>query len=74
MVFVLINTNMGKEKEVVKKLEQIPQIKDIYTVYGEKDLIVRLQGETMEEIKNAVSQQIRGHNDVRSTMTLITVN
>ena len=41
--FVLINTNLGSEKEIKDKLLKIDEVKETYEVYGVYDLIVKLE-------------------------------
>jgi DNA-binding Lrp family transcriptional regulator len=42
-------------------------------IYGFYDLIVRVETETIEEMKNVVSLRIRRLDKVRSTNTMIVV-
>jgi DNA-binding Lrp family transcriptional regulator len=71
--FVLINTNMGLEGEVTKDLKEISEVKDVYSVYGVYDLVVRLEADTMEELKKAISDRVRRLKNVRTTLTMIVV-
>lgn len=71
--YVLINTEMGSENEVLKNLGNILEIKEAYTVYGVYDILARLETETMEELKNAISWKVRRLKRVRSTLTMIVV-
>ncbi len=71
VAFVLINTELGAEDEVKKKLMDQPEVVEAHIVYGVYDLIVKLKAETMEKIKNAVTWKIRRMDKVRSTLTMI---
>jgi DNA-binding Lrp family transcriptional regulator len=73
VAFVLINTNMGLEGEVTKDLKEISEVKDVYSVYGVYDLVVRLEADTMEELKKAISDKVRRLKNVRTTLTMIVV-
>jgi DNA-binding Lrp family transcriptional regulator len=73
IAFVLINTNMGLEGEVTKDLKEISEVKDVYSVYGVYDLVVRLEADTMEELKKAISDRVRRLKNVRTTLTMIVV-
>ena len=42
-----------------------------YVSYGVYDLIIKVKADTMEELKEAVTNKIRKINQVRSTLTLI---
>jgi DNA-binding Lrp family transcriptional regulator len=72
--FILINTDMGSESQVSDELDQIEEVKEVYGVYGVYDLVVRLESETLEQLKEAISYKIRGLKNVRSTLTMIVVD
>jgi DNA-binding Lrp family transcriptional regulator len=57
----------------MRSLKPIPEVKEAQTVYGEYDIIIRVETETMKEMKNLVSWRIRRLYRVRSTMTMIVV-
>jgi DNA-binding Lrp family transcriptional regulator len=66
-----LNVETGTEEEVMKSLRDIRAVKEARMVYGVYDLIVRVETETMEELKNVVSWTVRRLDRVRSTMTMI---
>lgn len=69
--YVLISASPGSEGEVFRDLEAIPEVKKTYLVDGVYDLVVHLEAETMEELKNAVTIKIAGIEEFRSSMTLV---
>jgi DNA-binding Lrp family transcriptional regulator len=71
--YLLLNVETGTEEEVMRSLKPIPEVKEAQTVYGEYDIIIRVETETMKEMKNLVSWRIRRLYRVRSTMTMIVV-
>ena len=71
--FVLINAEIGAESEVLKDLKGIPEVKEAHMVYGVYDIIARVETETMQELKDAISWKIRRLDKVRSTLTMIVV-
>lgn len=73
IAFVLINTNIGFEAEVTEGLRNIPEVKEVYGVYGVYDIVVRVEAESMDQLKEVISQKIRGLSNVRSTLTMIVV-
>ena len=50
IAFVLINANIGEEAELVRELEMFDLVKEVYTVFGAHDLIVRLEAESTQGI------------------------
>ena len=71
IAFVLINTELGAEDEVRKKLLEIPEIEEAYAVYGVYDIIAKLRADSMEKIKEVITWKIRRMEKVRSTLTMI---
>jgi DNA-binding Lrp family transcriptional regulator len=49
--YLLINTGMGAENEVLESIKEIPNVKEAHSVNGEYDIIARVEGKTMEELK-----------------------
>ena len=71
--YVLLNTELGAETEVMKDMKMIVEIKEAHMVYGVYDIIARIEADTMEDLKNIISWKVRRINRVRSTLTMITV-
>ncbi len=71
--YVLLNTELGAETEVMKDMKMIVEIKEAHMVYGVYDIIARIEADTMEDLKNIISWKVRRLNRVRSTLTMITV-
>ena len=69
--FVLINAEIGSEDELLKELKKIPNMKEAHTVYGVYDIVVKIEAETMEKLKELVTWKVRRLDKVRSTLTMI---
>ena len=70
--FILVNTELGKESKVTEVLMKIDEIKNIYGLYGLYDLIIEIEADTMDRIKEVTFNNIRQLIDVKSTITLLT--
>jgi DNA-binding Lrp family transcriptional regulator len=71
MAFVLINTEIGSEGEVLKELLKIEGVKEAYVVYGVYDVVAKIKADTMEKLKDTVTWHVRRLDKVRSTLTMI---
>jgi len=71
--FVLVNTNLGSEAEVESELKKIEGIIGVYNVYGVYDLVVEIEAESDQKLKEIIFSRIRTFKQVRSTLTLTTV-
>ena len=70
--FVLINAEMGAD--LAKDLKAIPEVKEFYGVYGVYDYVVRLEANTMEQLKDVITNRIRLMENVRSTLTMMVID
>jgi len=70
--YFLINTKLGSEQEVTEALRGVKEITAVYSIYGVYDLIVEVEAETMDKVKEIVFNKIRSLDQVESTITLIT--
>ena len=73
MAFVLINTEIGSESDVLKTLKKVEGVKEAYTVYGVYDIIAKITSETMDKLKELVTWHVRRLDKVRSTLTMIVI-
>lgn len=71
LAFVLINAELGSEEEVVKELKKLPNVKEVYVVYGVYDLIVKVEAESLDKLKEYIFSKIRQMDKIRSTLTMI---
>ncbi|RLG17507.1 Lrp/AsnC family transcriptional regulator [Nanoarchaeota archaeon] len=68
--FVLVIVEPGKEGDVKKKLMNLPQAKEVHEIYGEYDLIIKVQTKSLQEL-DAFVTKLRKIKNVRATSTLI---
>ncbi|MCW3994873.1 MAG: Lrp/AsnC ligand binding domain-containing protein [Candidatus Bathyarchaeota archaeon] len=71
--FVLINTEIGSESDVLKELKKVEGVEEASAVYGVYDIVARVKAETMDKLKEIVTWRIRRLDKVRSTLTMIVV-
>ncbi|MEM2319249.1 MAG: Lrp/AsnC ligand binding domain-containing protein [Candidatus Bathyarchaeia archaeon] len=71
--FVLINTEIGSEADVLKDLRKIEGVEEAYSVYGVYDIIAKVNADTMDKLKEIVTWRIRRLDKVRSTLTMIII-
>ena len=73
VAFVLINTEMGSESEVLEELKKIDAVKEAYMTYGVYDVVAKVGADTMEKLKEIVTWKVRKLDKVRSTLTMIII-
>ncbi|MEM4799598.1 MAG: Lrp/AsnC ligand binding domain-containing protein, partial [Sulfolobales archaeon] len=57
--FVLINTEVGSETEIINSLKNYNEIKELYLVYGVYDIVARIEADSIEKLKEVVADKIR---------------
>lgn len=69
--YVLITTEIDRQEEVLQALQDFGSVKEAYAVSGVYNIIAILEAESLVELKNIVSTDIRGLPGVRSTLTMV---
>lgn len=69
--YILINSEIGAENELLGELKQIDNIVEAYSVYGVYDIIVKVGAESEEKLKELLNLKIRKLKKVRSTVSMI---
>ncbi|MHA2090501.1 MAG: Lrp/AsnC ligand binding domain-containing protein [Candidatus Kariarchaeaceae archaeon] len=73
VAFILINTEVAAEEEVMEELKNLPEVETVHLVYGIYDLIVKVRADTSDELKKSITKNMRNVHKIRSTMTMIAV-
>jgi DNA-binding Lrp family transcriptional regulator len=73
-LYLLIEAEMGKLEEVLKKIRQVPHVVEVEAVTGPFDLIVKIQAGHVNEALDVVVHKIRRIPGIKGTETLVTVS
>jgi DNA-binding Lrp family transcriptional regulator len=73
MAFVLINTEIGSENEVLDEVKKVDAVCEAYMVYGVYDVVAKVGADTMDKLKEIVTWNVRRLEKVRSTLTMIVI-
>jgi len=71
--YVLLNVEIDSGKEVLNALDEMPDVKESYQLYGVYDFIIRVEAETLQELKDLVEKRIRGIKKTGSMLSLICI-
>ncbi|HIH14418.1 MAG TPA: Lrp/AsnC family transcriptional regulator [Nanoarchaeota archaeon] len=69
--FVLVTTKSGSEKAVVEALKKLPEIKEAKILYGEYDLIAKVQADDIQKLNSFLLDKVRAIKEIEKTSTLI---
>jgi len=73
VAFVLINTKIDAMEKVLKALENVESVKEAYSVFGVYDVVVKVEADSMDKIKDLVTYRIRKLDGVSSSLTMIVI-
>jgi len=69
--FVLIVVKPGNEEKVYEELKKDPRVKEAYRVYGEYDIILRVEVPSIEDLDRFHDEVLRRIPEIEMTETLI---
>jgi DNA-binding Lrp family transcriptional regulator len=74
--YILINYDIGKktEQDIINRLRNMPGVIEVNKVNGVYDIVVKITSNTLESLKETITQDIRTIDYIRSTMTLIVID
>ncbi len=61
------------EKSVIDELKTINSVKDLKGVMGIYDILVKLEGNNSDDLKNIITSQIRKIPNIRTTLSVAVV-
>ncbi|MCC6002935.1 MAG: Lrp/AsnC ligand binding domain-containing protein [Thermofilum sp.] len=70
VAYILINCDIGKEKEVLEELKKITGVNEAHLLYGVYDIIVKVAGKNNMEIREMILTRIRKIPGVKRTLTM----
>ncbi len=69
--YVLMISKSGEEREAIGALNKLKEIKESKIVYGEYDIVAKIQVEDIGELNNFLLEKIRPIKHIEKTATLI---
>jgi DNA-binding Lrp family transcriptional regulator len=72
--FVLIETVVGKNKDVVNAIRQLNGVKSVDVVTGPYDIIAVIEGDTLNDIGEVVTSRIHPIGGISRTVTCLALS
>jgi len=73
IAFVLLDMDLGRSAEGVEELQCIPEVEYVYTLSGVYDIVIKLEAESIQHLKDIIATKIRSLNYVKSCITMLVV-
>jgi DNA-binding Lrp family transcriptional regulator len=71
--YVLLQIKPGMDRNVLNNVKELIQVKVIETVYGEYDMLIKVEVKRLEALDSFIFDTIRTIEGVESSTTLITM-
>ena len=74
IAFVLVQSTIGHEMEVLHDLLKIQYVKEAKGTFGYYDILVKIEADSEKEIGKIITKKIRKVKDVNTTTTLSVIS
>jgi len=71
--FVLLNCELGSEENIIQQLKNTDNVKYVYGTFGAYDILVKLESDHAEKIRETITRKIRQIEKISSTLTLMVI-
>ena len=72
--FVLINCELGAEKQIISELKTFEDVQEVHGTFGAYDIIAKISSESVDKIRETITWKIRKIGKIRSTLTLTKID
>ena len=74
IAYVLVQSSIGHEMEVLTDLLKIQFVKEAKGTFGYYDILVKIEADTEKEIEKIITKKIRKVKNVSTTTTLSVIS
>ena len=71
--WVLVKTKIGREHQALEELRSIPGVSEAHIVTGDHDIMLLVEADSMKQLNDILSWNIRRQRDVLSTITMVVI-
>ncbi|MHC1604651.1 MAG: Lrp/AsnC ligand binding domain-containing protein [Candidatus Methanofastidiosia archaeon] len=73
LAYILCVAESGKEWEIIKKLEKFKEVAETFIVYGEYDIIIKVEVPSTDALRIFMTEKVRNISFIERTTTLIAI-
>ena len=74
IAYVLVQSTIGHEMEVLSELLKIQFVKEAKGTFGYYDILVKIEGDSEKEVEKIITKKIRKVKNVNTTTTLSVIS
>ena len=77
--YILLNSDLGSDVEIIKKIKEILDKEgksvqyEVQGVYGVYDIVVKISSDNMDHLRSIITNKIRKIDKVYSTLTMMVI-
>ncbi len=71
--YVLINCDIGSGEDIISHLKTSDGVKEVLGTFGAYDVIVKIESDNHDTLRDTITWKIRKMERIRSTLTLTTI-
>ncbi len=72
--YILLNVDYKKQNNIIEQAKKLPTIKSVKTTYGIYDIIIILESNNMQEIKQTIDVDLHNIDGINNLTSLISIN
>ena len=69
--YIMINCKLGSEGSIIEQLQSISGVKEARGVFGNYDILVKVQAQSIESLRDIITFKIRKIPDISYTTTVM---
>lgn len=71
--FIFITAHSDSSNDALENLRQIDAVKEVYLSRGAYDIVAKVSGDSIDNLREIVSTQIKNISSIKSTLTLMII-
>ena len=72
--YILLNTEIGAEAQVLKAIKKIEGVVDAHKLWGVYEIIARVEANSMDKLKFIINNYIEKIGKINSKLTMISID
>ncbi|MGQ0605427.1 MAG: Lrp/AsnC ligand binding domain-containing protein [Candidatus Nitrosotenuis sp.] len=78
IAFILLNSDLGSDQEIITKIKEMLAVEkgiksEVQGVYGIYDIVVKIEADNSDHLRNIITSKIRKIDKVQSTLTMMVI-
>jgi DNA-binding Lrp family transcriptional regulator len=69
--YIMINCELGSEDSVIEQLKSIPGIKEVQGVFGNYDILAKIEIPSLKSLRDIIAFKIRKIPEIHCTTTIM---